>query len=96
MAQAILTKFIGPTNARGSRVKVTGWQGSTSVAWDHALSVEENHSLAVAEYVHSLNKERAGDYQWSILQGGSMPDSRGYAVIIGLSARKKVKKALAW
>lgn len=86
MAQALITKYVGPTNTRSSRVKVTGWQGSTSVVWDHALSVEENHAVAVAAYVHSLNKERAGDYQWSILQGGRMPDGSGYAFIIGLSA----------
>lgn len=84
MAQALITKFVGPTNTKGARIQVKGWINAAYYAWDHALSVEENHAVAVGHYVYELNKERAGDYQWSIISGGSMPDSSGYAFIIGL------------
>lgn len=84
MAQALITKFVAPTDKRGPRVSVKGWINSALYQWDEALSVEENHSIAAAHYVYELNKERAGDYQWSIISGGSMPDSSGYAFIIGL------------
>lgn len=84
MAQAIITKFVGPTAKRGPRVKVTGWMNSALYQWDESLSIEENHSIAVGHYVYELNKERGGDYQWSIISGGGMPDVSGYAFIIEL------------
>ena len=44
---AILTKFIGPTNYRGARVKAFTTSGlRIIVPWDHALNVEENHDAA--------------------------------------------------
>ena len=44
---AILTKFIGPTNFRGSRVKAFTSSGHRIIVpWDHALGVEENHDAA--------------------------------------------------
>jgi hypothetical protein len=48
MAVAILTRYLGPTNYMGSRVKAyteTGIQ--KTITWDDALSVEDNHRLAV-------------------------------------------------
>jgi hypothetical protein len=44
--QAIETKFLGPTNYRGSRVKAIAQAGSVTVPWDHALSTEANHDAA--------------------------------------------------
>lgn len=44
--QAITTKYIGPTNTRGSRVKARCEAGSITVHWDHALDVEDNHTVA--------------------------------------------------
>lgn len=84
MAQAIITKFVGPTAKRGPRVSVKGWINSALYAWEEGLSVEENHAVAAGHYVYELNKERAGDFQWCIVSGGSMPDSSGYAFIIDL------------
>ncbi len=49
--QVITTKFLGPTYARGSRIKAsmaamgTG-NSSLTVAWDHELNVEGNHDRA--------------------------------------------------
>lgn len=44
--QAIQTKFFGPTNTKGSRVKATAPQGSVTVGYDHALDGEGNHVAA--------------------------------------------------
>lgn len=44
--QAIETKFIGPTNTRGSRVKASAQAGSVTIGWDHALNTDENHAKA--------------------------------------------------
>lgn len=84
MAKALVTKFVGPTNTKGPRIKVNGWMNSATYAWDHALSVEENHAVAVGHYVYELNKERSGEYQWAIIGGGATPDESGYAFIIDL------------
>jgi hypothetical protein len=47
MYQAIQTKFLGPTDCRGSRVKATTESGvSITIDWDHSKNVEENHTAA--------------------------------------------------
>lgn len=44
--QAIETKYLGPTNFRGARIKASAEVGSITISWDHALNVEENHDVA--------------------------------------------------
>lgn len=44
--QAIVTKYIGPTNRRGSRIKATAAAGSVTVSYDPALDYEPNHRAA--------------------------------------------------
>jgi len=44
--QAIITKYIGPTNTRPGRVKATAEAGSVTVEWEHGLSIDGNHARA--------------------------------------------------
>lgn len=44
--QAITTKYFGPTNARGSRIKATAERGTLTVPYDHDLSSHANHVAA--------------------------------------------------
>ena len=44
--QAITTRYIGPTNTKAARIKATAEAGSTTVAWDHALNIQDNHAAA--------------------------------------------------
>ena len=44
--QAIVTKYIGPTNTRGSRIKATAAAGSIFMPRDDSLSIEKNHAKA--------------------------------------------------
>lgn len=50
--QAIITKYIGPTNKRGSRIKArqaasyAGKPKSVTIDWDYGLRVEHNHKAA--------------------------------------------------
>lgn len=45
--QAITTKYLGPTNARGSRIKASSESGhSVTASYDHALNPVENHARA--------------------------------------------------
>lgn len=55
---AVETKYLGPTNTRGSRIKATALSGrgkSVIVPYDHALSTTENHER-LAAHVLGTNK----------------------------------------
>lgn len=57
MKQAITTKFLGPTNTRGARVKAFACKArpSITIPWEHALSSEENHRFAAQLLADKLN-----------------------------------------
>ena len=46
MLQAITTRFIGPTNSRGSRFSATCRAGRVIVSRDYSLNANENHIAA--------------------------------------------------
>ena len=46
ITQAIETRYLGPTNTKGGRIKATAWAGSITVPYDHALNTDENHCAA--------------------------------------------------
>lgn len=41
--QAIITKYVPPTNTKPGRVKATCERGSLTVSWDHGLDDGANH-----------------------------------------------------
>ena len=86
--QTITTRYAGPTNTKGSRVMVKSWLKNKAFGWDHALNSEENHKVAAQQLVDILNSDRVkkghGDYKWSIIANGSMPDGKGNAYVIDL------------
>ena len=55
--QTIITKYLGPTTVRGSRVKAWTSYGKASVTlgFDHALSDNENHALAAKTLAAKLD-----------------------------------------
>ena len=59
--QAIETRYLGPTNTKGGRVKATAWAGSVTVPYDHALNADENHRAA-AMALAAKCAERAEQY----------------------------------
>lgn len=54
MAQAIETRYLGPTNSRGARVKASCEAGSVTVPWDHALDSIANHDAAARALIFKL------------------------------------------
>jgi hypothetical protein len=46
--QAIITKFIGPTNVRGERIKATAAAGSVTVPYEYGTNTEGAHQIAAA------------------------------------------------
>lgn len=72
--QAILTKYLGPTNYRGSRIKAMASSRGPYVVlpWDYGLDQTGNHDAAAAELAAQL--DWLGNWQ-----GGDMDaDSRVY------------------
>jgi hypothetical protein len=83
MFQAIETKWLGPTNVRGSRVKATAEAGSITLSWDHSLNTDENHRKAAEALAAKF--DWVGGY-YGELAGGALP-GRGYAfVFVGKDA----------
>lgn len=81
--QAIQTKFLGPTNTRGSRIKATCWLTSITVAWDYRTNAEENHMAAIEALVEKLNNDRSG-MVWEVVATGESVDGKGKTAIIDL------------
>lgn len=80
--QAIVTKYVAPTNTRGGRVKATSGGGlSVTIGWDHGLDVAENHLAGAV----ALMKKHGWDQQNDLVQGG-LKD--GYAFVMVPKNRK--------
>ncbi len=62
MAIVITTKYIGPTNSRGSRVKAvtgdnnpsTGKPATLTISWDCSLNSADNHKAAAKALAERL------------------------------------------
>lgn len=75
MRQAIVTKYLGPTDFRGSRVKASCQAGSMTVSWDDALGTDENHTTAA--------KALASKLGWhGTWHGGGLPDGSGQCYVV--------------
>ena len=70
--QAIVTKYLGPTNFRGSRVKASCEARSITVSWDDAKDVNDNHDAAARQLAKALGWDKYG--KWV---GGALPDKTG-------------------
>jgi hypothetical protein len=46
LLQAIVTKYIPPTNTRDARVKATCAAGSHTIDWNDNLDIDTNHQIA--------------------------------------------------
>jgi hypothetical protein len=70
--QAILTRYIGPTNSRKSRIKAFSRAGSVTLNYDHDISQDANHERAAKAlcdkftWAHALTGGQLpnGDYAW--------------------------------
>lgn len=72
--QAISTKFLGPTNCHGARIKATAQAGSVTVPYDHSQSTTGAHDKAAQALIDKFGW--GGDW----LSGGSA-DERGYTYL---------------
>lgn len=72
--QAIVTKFIGPTNYLGSRYKAKAAAGSVTVSADYSLGLVGNHTRAA----ESLARKLGWSGKWV---GGGNPDDSGFTFV---------------
>ena len=50
----ITTKFIGPTNYRGARIKASCQAGSITIAYPYDESISDSHWMAAQELIKKL------------------------------------------
>jgi len=74
MRQAIVTKFVGPTNTKGGRIIAQSLAGKLVVPYDHALPTEANHTGAAVALA------RLKGWTGSMIGGGS-PDCSGFCFV---------------
>jgi hypothetical protein len=72
--QGIETKYLGPTNFRGGRIKASAEAGSITVSYDHALGVEDNHRMAAIALMKKLGWKGK-------LMGGGNARGNGYMFV---------------
>jgi hypothetical protein len=65
--QAIYTRYLGPSDTRGTRVKAFADAGSITLSWDHRLNPEGNHKAAAEALANKLGWHG----KWF---GGSIPN----------------------
>jgi len=69
--QAITTKYIGPSNIKGSRVKAQCQAGSVTLGWDDSLNSDQNHTLAAQTLARKLG------WTYGTWHGGGLPNGDG-------------------
>ncbi len=92
--QAIETKYLGPTNTKGGRIKAECWGGNITISYDHELNSDGAHkaaALALIEKMTALALKHGGSRSiWNTgtwTQGGNAKGT-GYVftVVEGESA----------
>lgn len=75
--QAITTKYYGPGNVRGSRVKASCERGSLTVPWRHELDSAANHTEAARALLLKFAREDVKQY------GGTVEDHHWGEIVSG-------------
>ncbi len=74
VTQAIETKYLGATNAKGGRIKATAWAGSVTIGYDYALDAQGNHKAAADALITKLG------WTGTFAQGGNVKGNGYYFV----------------
>jgi len=89
--QAIETRYLGPTNTKGGRIKAECWGGSVTIPYDHALNTDENHyraAMALAAKCAHHAEQFGGTSVWTTgtwTQGGN---AKGTGYVFTVSDNK--------
>lgn len=72
--QAIVTKYLPPSNSRGARIKATAEAGSVTVLFPTDIDGQAAHRVAAQALADKLGWDRK-------YLGGSLPNSAGYVFV---------------
>ena len=61
--QAIITKFLGPTDTKGSRIKAFADAGSVTIGYPHELSGEDAFRAAAVALCEKLEKQACANWR---------------------------------
>lgn len=91
MAQAIITKYLGPTNTKESRIKATSYACSVTCGYhgviESGVNAEQRYRAVAQVLVDKMNAERDRvSNQWVLQEftGLCMPSEDGYVFGIEL------------
>lgn len=73
MRQAITTKYVGPTDTRGSRVIASCDAKRIIVSWSHLMNVDDNHIAAA--------RKLASELGWSGAWHGGSTKGSGFCFV---------------
>ena len=76
--QTIITRYLGPTNTQGPRIKATANAASIVVKYDSGFSRDMNDSLAAFKLASKLDWLSEGVQ----LHGGSLPNNKGHVFVL--------------
>lgn len=68
--QAIETKFLGPTDTKGARIKASAWAGTKTIPFDHGAGTDGAHDLAAIALITKLG-------WWGVWARGGTADGTG-------------------
>ena len=64
--QAIETRYLGPTDTKGGRIKAECWGGNITIGYDHALNSDMAHKAAADALIAKMTA-------LALKHGGSRP-----------------------
>ena len=68
--QAIETKYLGPTNTKGARIKASAWADSVTIPFEYGPGTDGAHDLAVIALATKLG-------WWGVWARGGKADCTG-------------------
>jgi hypothetical protein len=86
--QSIRTRYMGPTNFKGSRIQAKCEAKTIYVSYNHALNVEENHRAACRALVHAM--------KWDTLEYADLVGGEFNGDTFWVFDDKRLKAIRAW
>jgi|1185.fasta_scaffold00699_10 hypothetical protein len=83
--QAIVCKYVAPTNHRDAHIRVKAQAGAKNLPWDDAADCDANMERAATTYALDMGWLGAHGKRHSKLCGGSLPDGSAVFVLVSIA-----------
>lgn len=77
--EAIKTRFLGPTNTKGARIKASWSKGSLTIPYPYEMGRQERHELAARML---FDRDFSKDFGHVVFATGHLPDGTCVHVMI--------------